>query len=87
MSTLRGFRGPSQTDSINPEIAQRGPAVCYFFGKYQDCYNVNPQFCSLCGKYLCNTCRADYHRRIAGMGGEIAQKVTHGFKQAFESFL
>jgi hypothetical protein len=50
--------------------------VCYFFGKYPDCANINPQYCGLCGKYLCskegyNPCRQDYDRRIRGMFTEI----------------
>lgn len=50
--------------------------MCYFFGKYPDCYNVNPQYCGLCSKYLCtkegyNPCRQDYERRLRGMFTEI----------------
>jgi hypothetical protein len=93
MSGLRGIVGQAQNEDVVQEQYQQelqrrgGQQVCYFYGKYADCQNINPMFCSLCGKFLCDTCRADYPRRIAGMGREMANTVSHQFKQIFENFL
>lgn len=97
MSSLRQVIGPqedygwSNDDTI---IAPQEP-TCYFYGKrdaydnlkFPDCQNINPLFCSLCKKFLCDTCRADYPRRIAGMGYEMSQTIARGARQIFDGFL
>ena len=69
-----GYTYPSYNYGV-PEVAPQPQPVCYFFGKYPDCMNINPQFCSLCGKFLCDTCRQDYDRRIKGMLSETGHWV------------
>lgn len=57
-----------------PRIYER-PNVCFFYGKFADCQNVNPMYCGMCKHWLCDTCRADYHRRIGGMTSELEKWV------------
>lgn len=58
------------------------PGVCYFYHKmrngvilYPDCVNQNPLYCGICKHFLCDTCRADYHRRAEGMKTELEKWI------------
>jgi len=57
--------------------------TCYFYGRYPDCQNVNSKYCSLCKKFLCDTCRNDYQRRIGGMGSELEKWFRGMFSTTF----
>jgi len=52
MSSLRGMLGPEPIQ-LEEEQQEEQPPVCYFFGRYADCTNENPQYCGACRHYLC----------------------------------
>jgi len=70
---------------------QLEPGVCFFFKKldkdgnkkFQDCLNVNPRFCSLCQKNLCDVCRNDFERRWKAWLEECKRKVLDAVAKAF----
>lgn len=60
--------------------------VCFFYGKYADCRNINPLYCGMCKHWLCDLCRNDYDRRIKGMFQEKKDDIGNWIKNLLAPF-